>query len=309
MLTPFQLRTLQVKLESAEGVDSSPTAAADSVQVMELAMQVEADTLDRNLDRATFGGRPASLVRKRGLATGTIELVGHATPGTAAPIGPLLRACGHAQSLSVGVSAIYRPLSALIPSATVYGFHAGERYRFTGSRGMLSSLAFNIDDYPKAQFELRGNPLAMTEAALPNDSDVSAFQEPPVIVQENATMTIAGFNVDGKGLEIRPSVSMDIIHHTEARVARHTDRVTEVTLRFFRSAYYDLDIHAIAESETPVPVAFDITTEAGKHIDIALPRVQLLLPRAVEIDGHFAWEVVGRCLPDTGDDEYALRFR
>jgi hypothetical protein len=121
-------------------------------------------------------------------------------------------------------------------------------------------------------------------------------------------MTIDGFNVDGKGLEIRPNVAMDLIHHTEGRIARHTDRVTEVTLRFFRSAYADLNVHSIANSGAPVPIEFEITTSAGKNILVELPSVQLLLPKPVEIDGHFAWEVIGRVLPDAGDDEYSITF-
>lgn len=308
MLTPFQARALQLKIETTEGTDAVPTGAADTVQVMDLSVQIEADNQDRNLDRTTFGGRPTSLVRKRGIVTGNVELIGHGTPGTAAPIGPLLRACGHAQTLVAVTSARYRPLSTGIPSASIYAFHGLERYRILAARGMLSSLAFNIDDYPKAQFELRGNPETMTEAALPTDGDVSAFQVPPVIVQENSVMTIDGFDVDGKGLEIRPAVDLQIVHHTNARVARHVDRLTEVTLRFFRSAYSDKNIHALAEAETPVPVSFEVTTSAGKNILVELPAVQLLLPKAVEIDGHFAWEVIGRCLPDAGDDEYGITF-
>jgi hypothetical protein len=310
MLTPFQQRLLTLKIESTEGTDASPAAATDSVQVMDLAMRVEAETLDRNLDRTTFGGRPAALIRKTGIVSGTVELVGASGVGTAAPISALLRSCGHGQTLVSNTpgpgSATYKPISSSIPSATVYGYHAGERFRYTGARGMLSELLFEIENYPRAQFEIRGNALTMTEAALPNDAD--AFQVPPVIVADNSVMTIDGFNVDGRSLAIRPSVAMGLIHHTEGRVARHTDRLTEATLRFFRSAYSDKNIHTIANSETPVAVSFTITTSAGKNIAITLPRVQLLLPTPVEIDGMFAWEVVARVLPDAGDDEYSLAF-
>jgi hypothetical protein len=308
MLTPFLNRTLQVKIESPEGTDAVPTAPLNTIQCMDLSVMVEADNQDRNLDRSVFGGRPTALVRKRGIASGIIELVGHGTVGTAPPIAPLLLACGHAETLVAITSARYRPRSTGIPSATVKAFHSTEVFKFLGSRGMLSNLQFNIDDFPKAQFEIRGNPQTMAEAAMPTDSDVSAFQIPPVIVHDNSVMTIDGFNVDGKGLEIRPNVAMDIIHHTEGRVARHTDRVTEVTLRFFRSAYSDKNIHALANAETPVPIEFEITTSAGKNILVELPKVQLLLPKPVDIDGHFAWEVIGRVLPDAGDDEYSITF-
>jgi hypothetical protein len=312
MLTPFQQRLLTLKIETTEGTDAAPAAATDSVQVMDLAMRVEAETLDRNLDRTTFGGRPAALIRKVGIATGTVELVGASGVGTAAPISALLRACGHFQTLVSDTpgpgSATYTPLSSSIPSATVYGFHAGERYRYTGARGMLSELLFEIDNYPRATFELRGNPLAMTEAALPTTADFTAFQVPPVIVADNSVMTIDGFNVDGRSLAIRPSVAMGLIHHTEGRVARHTDRLTEATLRFFRSTYTEKNIHSIANSETPVAISFTVTTTAGKNITVTLPRVQLLLPTPTEIDGMFAWEVTARVLPNAGDDEYSIAF-
>lgn len=308
MLKSYQARTMQLKIETTEGVDAVPTAALNTMRVMDLSARVESDTLDRNYDRTVFGGKAASLIRKRGIVSGMIELIGAAAAGDASPIGPLLRACGHAETLVAVTSARYRPTSAAAESATVKANHATEVFKFLGSRGMISSYQFNVDDFPKAMFEIRGNPQTMAEAALPTDSDESAFQTPPVIVAENSVMTIDSFNVDGVGLEIRPNVAMELIHHTEGRIARHNDRVTEVTLRFFRSAYADLNIHAIAEAETPVPIAFTITTTAGKNIAIALPAVQLLLPKAVEIQGQFAWEVIGRALPDAGDDEYEYTF-
>ena len=309
MLESFNRRVMAFKLESVEGTDALPTAALNAVQIMNGASRIEADTLDRNLDRSTFGGRRATLVRKRGMMSGEVEIVGNATAGDSAPIAELLKACGHVETLDAGVSSIITPVSSGIPSGTGYFWHSGERYRITGARGSVSEFNFSIDDYPKATIaQILGKALAMTEQALPTDADYADFQVPPVIVEENSIMTVDGFQVDGKSLVIRPNVDLQLIHHTEGRVARHVDRVTEVTLRFFRSAYADLDIHSIVESETAVPVTFDITTTAGKNIAVSLPSVQLLQPVPTEIDGMFAWEVTGRALPDSGDDEYAIQF-
>lgn len=308
MLTPFQQRGFAFKIETTEGVDSGPTSALNAIQLLDGSAMVESDVLERNLDRTAFGAKPATLTNKRAMIRGNIELIGNATPGNAAPISPVLRACGHGETLVGATSATYKPISSGIPSGSGRFWHAGELYSLSGARGRFDEITLNIDEYPRASIEIIGKAAAMAEAALPNDLDFSAFQIPPVIVAENSVMSIDGFNVDGKGLSIRPQVDLALIHHTEARIARHRDRRTEVTLRFFRSAYYDLNIHSLAEAETPVPVTFTVTTSAGANIAVTLPEVQLLLPRPVEIDGMLGWEVTGRCLPDIGDDEYSIAF-
>jgi hypothetical protein len=173
---------------------------------------------------------------------------------------------------------------------------------------MLSEILLEIDNFPRATFELRGNPLTMTEETVPTDADYSAWQTPPVIVASTAVMTIDGFNVDGRSLALRPAAAMELIHHTEGKVARHTERNGELTLRFFRSAYSDLNIHELADDETPVPITFSVTTTAGRNVSITLPRVQLMLPSATEIQRQLAWEVIGIPLKDEGDDEWEIVF-
>lgn len=92
---------LLAKIETTEGSDSSPTGTANAVLVSELSLEPLAGTeIDLAYIRPYFGISPSLRVEDYVTLSCTVDLAGTAVAGTAAPWGPLLRACAFAETLT-----------------------------------------------------------------------------------------------------------------------------------------------------------------------------------------------------------------
>lgn len=91
---------LLAKIETTEGTDPTPTGAANAVLCSELSVSpLEGSTVDLAYIRPYFGKSPSLRVEDFVTISLTCDLAGTATAGTAAPWGPLIRACGMSETL------------------------------------------------------------------------------------------------------------------------------------------------------------------------------------------------------------------
>lgn len=92
---------LLAKLETTEGQDVVPTGADNAMLVSDLSIEPLAGSeVDLAYIRPYFGISPSLRVEDYVTMSCTMDLSGTATAGTAAPWGPMLRACGFAQTLA-----------------------------------------------------------------------------------------------------------------------------------------------------------------------------------------------------------------
>lgn len=91
---------LLAKIEGTEGLDAEPTGTSNAVLVSELSIQPLAGSeLDLAYIRPYMGISPSIRVEDYVTASFTVDFAGVATAGTAPAWGPLLRACGFAETL------------------------------------------------------------------------------------------------------------------------------------------------------------------------------------------------------------------
>lgn len=91
---------LLAKIETTEGSDSSPSGAANAILCSELSIEpLAGSSVDLAYIRPYFGRSQSIRVEDYVTITLTVDLAGTATAGTAASWGPLLRACGMAETL------------------------------------------------------------------------------------------------------------------------------------------------------------------------------------------------------------------
>lgn len=89
------------KTEVTEGTDVVPTGAANAILCAELSINpLEGSTVDLAYIRPYLGISPNIRVEDYVTVSLTVDIAGTATPGTAPPWGPLLRACGVAETLT-----------------------------------------------------------------------------------------------------------------------------------------------------------------------------------------------------------------
>lgn len=304
----FRLRAMLVKTEVTEGTDSVPVPGTNALQVINGQGRLETDQLSREIDYPVFTGRPFVRTRKRATLSGQIELLGAASVGTAAPASALLQAAGHAETLDAGVDTVYNPVSTGIPSVSAYFYHGGERYIALGARGALTEIMLAINDFPKAGFEIQGNP-TVDEQALPAGVDYSAFQDPEAIATENFTLSIDGFDVDGVSITLNTNSTLQLVEHTEGRVTRITDRTPSGTIRLYRPAVSDKAIRSLVDAHSRHPIIASYAPGAGKNVRLDVPTAQFGDPQPVDIDGFSGWDLPFTAIASaSGNDEYLITF-
>lgn len=161
MATDYRTSNQRLCLAAIQAVAGTPTtlsASSHSQLVLDGKFSFETDQLERTIDLAGHGARPFLNVKRRAMFAGGMELRGNSTIGNAAPIGPMLRACGFSQTLSGGTSATYALVTTGHEMITIRGYDSGQAVTGIDARGVLKKLMFKIKDYSKAEFEIMGLP-------------------------------------------------------------------------------------------------------------------------------------------------------
>lgn len=309
-LESFERRGLLVKTEVTENTDSTPLAAADGILLLNGSSKLEADVIERAIDRPYFGGDPFVLTKFRGSIEGDIELIGAAVAGTASPLSTVLRMGGMAETLdAVGPPAFarYNPVSTGIISATSYFFHAGTLKKLTGSRAAISGVKLAIGDYPKARIQIVGNATDVEETALPSIA-LANFQTPIPATTETMTLTVGGFAVSGTEFTLDFGSELGLVEHTEARLSRISDRKPTFTTTFYRPAKADLDVHALWRTHSLVPIVALVDGGAARLTRVTVGFGQIESIEEVEIEKDYGYKLTGRCVPFAGNDEFLIEF-
>lgn len=310
-LESFISRAAAVRIEAVEGTDIVPTFATHAFRFLNGSSSIEAEKIERDLDRPTWGAKPFVPTGFKGVIEGDIELVGNTVNGTATPLAPVLRIGGMAETLVVGPPALarYNPISSAIPSASCYFQHGGTIKRILGARAAISGIALEVKKYPMAKVRIEGNATEATEAAYPGTVDYSAFVDPLAITTENAVMVINGFNVDGIYMSLDLNTELKVKEHTEARLARITDRQPTGVVRFVRPAFASLNPWALFRNQTTFAMSFvnALTGTPASRVMLSIATAQFEEPKEIDWEGDIAYEVPFRALPATGG-EFLLEF-
>lgn len=304
----FERRAIVVKIETTYGTDAAPAGATDSVQTFEGSVQFEADQLSRNQDRSFFGANPFTLINKRGMVEFDIEMVGAATVGNAAPIGPVLRSCGHAEALTPATSAAYTPVSTGFASATVYFEHAGLTFKLTGCRGSID-WELTIDGYAKGRVRYMGLIVAASpeEAAIAGVT-IAGFQPPPAIEVDTWTVTVGGVPLNAVSLTLSQNATTQLYHGSESREVSYRDRESNGRLIIFQEALATFNPWQLANTHADQAIVCTVDGGAGLITQLNIARAQLQYPQLADRDGAMTWDIPFVAKPINGNDEYGWTF-
>jgi|GEM_PF-390705 hypothetical protein len=165
---PIQRDTIFAKLETTYGTDPTPTG---SNAILVRSIQHGFDRLrmvPRPVLTGALGQEPQVYAGSLEAITIECELKGSGQAGTAPEFGPLLRACGLAETVVASTSVTYAPQSGSIESCTIYYYKAVDnssirvRHILTGCRGNVQIVA-NTGDYPILRFMMVGRRATPTD--------------------------------------------------------------------------------------------------------------------------------------------------
>ncbi|MCU0988024.1 MAG: hypothetical protein MUE63_00150 [Xanthomonadales bacterium] len=299
---------LLAKTESVYGTDPVPTGAANAILVSDVTiMPMEMKTVDRDNIRPFLGSNeqlPTGLYTKIDF---TCEAAGSGAAGTAPAWGPLLLACGFAETISAGVKVEYSPVSAAFSSVTIYFNIDGLLHKLTGARGTMS-LDFTRDGRPAMKFSFTGLFNTVADAASPTLT-LTAWQKPLAVNRTNTpTLTVHGYA--GRVHSLTADMANEVVFREMIGAAMAevliTDRKPAGQILMEAELVATKDWWTSIKNITTGAVQLIHGTTAGNKFQVDAPNVQLINPQYQDQDGIAMLQAGLVFAPSTGNDEIKI---
>lgn len=300
-------RTILAKIESSYGTDPTPTGGSNAILVRNLEVTpIVANLVGRELIRAYLGDSEQKLADKHVEVNFEVEIAGSGTAGTAPAYGPLLRACGMAETLNSGVSAVYAPVSTSFESVTIYHNVDGVLHKITGARGTLQ-IDITARQIPVYKFKFIGIYNAPTDASLPSCT-YSAFQNPLVANSTNTT-DVSIFSVTSLVLQ---SFMLDVNNVVDFRAligseyAHISDRRSNAEVNFEAVALSTFNPFSTAVASATGALSITHGTASGNKVKIDAPAADVLNPNYFDDGGVVMVKCPFALTPSSGNDEFTI---
>lgn len=304
----WKSKLLLGKIEVSEGVDPTPTGLANAILATNVRLTpMDGEDVSRDLERPYLGAQAMIPVGLRTRIQFNVELVPSGTAGVAPAWGPLLRACGCAQTIVADTSVTYNPVSDGHESMTLWIWHGLTKQIIKGARGTCR-LRFTAQQLPYLEFDLIGIFTEPAEAAQVSPT-YTGFQKPLVVSKTNTTFTI-----DEEALVLR-ELSLDLGNQVEPRllVGREqiiiVDRAETLATRVEAVPLSTLNPFALANEQTPIEVVLTHGTAAGSIATLTAPTAQLKRPSGFDqAQNVLEWPLELVPLPGDGNDQWTLEL-
>lgn len=303
----YRKKVLLAKIETTYGTDPTPTGTANAILASEISIQpmMGADA-DRGHDTPYLGANATIPYDLHATISFKVELAPSGTAGTPPGWGPLLRACGVAETITASTSVVYNPISPPHESITGYLHIDTHLFTLTGSRGTCK-MVVAASGIPQLEFTFTGLWTKPAAGTLP--TPVYTEYQKPKIVSNTATPTMT---IDSEDMVMR-NFALDLGNQVEARFLVGTeeilivDRSEMIECQVEAVALTTLDPWALARDQTAVAVAITHGTGAGNIAALAAPTAQMQRPGdPTEAQGIMEWPLTLVPLPGSGNDQWTL---
>lgn len=304
-------RTILAKIETTYGTDPTPTGAANAILIRNLNVQpVNATIVQRDNYRPFLGNFEQLLADNHVAIDFEVEMAGSGTAGTAPAYGPLLRACGLAETITASTSVAYAPVSSGFESVTMYFNNDGVQHKITGARGSVE-ININAKQIPVFKFTFMGIYNAPTAASLPTVT-YTAFQTPLVANTTNTTgFSFLGASPVLESLTFNVNNSVDYRNLIGSQYVQLADRKASGNAVFEAPTLATKDYFAAAVADGTLG-ALDIThgTVAGNKVQIASSTIDIANPTYSDNNGIVMLNVPFVAVPTTaGNDEFTITVK
>lgn len=303
-------RIILAKTEASYGVDSSPIGSANAILVNQLSITpLAGDTVSRDLLRPYLGNDLEIHVGTHVMVEFQVELAGAGAVDTPPAWGPLLLACGMAQTINASTSVEYAPVSDNEGSATLYFHQDGSRHILTGARGTFGiTLDRNAIPYLRFSFTGLWNDPSATADPVPDFSDFVV----PIPTSNVNTPTFTLHGVSPVLYSLSYEHANDVVHRDlvgEESVII-TDRAPSGSVEIDAPALGTKNYFTTAKANTTGALQLVHGTAAGNIVQLDAPAVQLTQPTYGDQDGIATLQMGMQLVPGaSGNDEFTITTR
>ncbi len=303
----FRRKLLWAKIEGTYATDPTPAAAntmlVENLRIRRLALSYE----PRAVVRPYYANEGEIVTGFWSEVSFEVEWAGAGTSAATAPkYGPLLKACGMAETIGADVQ--YDPVSTAESSVYMYFMMDGKRSKIAGWRGSFS-IRKAARSRPKLMFSGIGLHVAETDTAL-GTADFTGWQKPVATNLANTTtFTVQGYaaKVAEFQFDQNNQVTYRNLPNSESVIItgrRPTGRVT-----FEEELVAALDHQTNVKAMTSGAIAIVHGTVVANKVKFDAPAVQLTAPDEGESDAVSMLTFELNFLPNTlatGNDDFKL---
>lgn len=307
------------KIEATYNVDPTPTGAANAMLVSNLSISpLNATNVGRDLVRNYFGGSEQLVGVRNVQCSFDVELSGAGAAGTAPAFGPLLRACGMAETITASSRVEYLPVSSAFESVTLYWYDDGVLHKLTGARGTFSVM-MGLSERPVIRYSFTGIYSTPTATALPTTT-LTGFTKPLVVTDANTgdvtfgatytTGTLSGGTAyPSRGITLDVGNSVSHIPLLGGETVEITGRDVTGSVQLDLTAAQEVTFAGTVNDNTTQAVGITHGTTAGNTVVLHAPVVQLINYSKADQDGKRMQGYDLRLLPSAGNDELRICIR
>ncbi len=295
------------KLQTTGGTAAQPTGATDAVLVRNLtATPLSAEFVERELLRPYMGNSGQIATTQYAQLEFEVELAGSGTAGKAPAWGPLLRASGFAETVTVGTDARYLPVSTDFELITLHYFLDGLFHKITDARGTVS-FDITAKGIPFMRYRFIGAYHPIADKAPPAGVDFSAFQTPLGVNKQNTPQwAMGGYSGCLQALSFDLANALVWRSLISCEGAEITDRqpTGQVSLELPKIA--DLNWPEMVRSAATQPLSITHGTQAGNIVTISALGAQLSEPSYSEAENVAMLGLNLSLQPGQGNDEIQI---
>jgi hypothetical protein len=303
-------QAILAKIETTYGTDAGPTGAANAILATDLEIvPLEGQNVSRDLVRPYLGNDQQIPVGTHVSVTFKVEVAGAGAAGTAPGYGPLLRACGFAETVVADTEVTYDPVSSAFESVSLYVYKDGAIHKLLGARGSVS-LDLAAKAIPKLTFRFLGLWADPAAAALPT-LDTTAFKVPvPGSKAHTPTVTLHGVSSPCESLSVDLANNLVFRALVGAESVEITDRKPAGRIQIEDPGIAIKNFFVTAKDATLGAFQLVHGTAAGNIVQVDAANVQLLNPKYADSDGVQMLGMDLALVPsDAGDDEISITVK
>lgn len=322
MANPRYIRdtTILAKIEATSGTDSVPTGAANAMAVSNVKITpLNAQFVGRDLLRNYFGISEQLISSYNKLISFDVEAVGSGTAGTAPAWGPLMRACGFAETLVATERVEYKPVTNGQESCSIYAYDAGILHKFVYCKGG-PQITLGLGGIPKISYSFVAIDAGDT-AATPAGVSFTGFKVPEVVQDAltgdlilGGTYTptpgvpgITGGTVyPSKGIEIDTGIKPEFINLLGGQSVDITDRQVKGKVTVDATVAQEIAFYTAVKGTTLQSVGLIHGSVVGRRFGVFGANVQLVDPAKAEMQGKRLIDLGLNFIPGSGNDELTI---
>ena len=303
------------KIETTYGVDPSPTGSADALLISNASFDFNYNNVDRALLRGYMGASEQLVGTRFVNLSFEVEISGSGTAGTAPAWGDLLRACGLAETVTVGTCVEYTPISTSLESIAIYYYDDGVVKKALGCMGNVE-LGMNEGERPVFKFSFTGIDGGVSTASTPSLT-LTAWKAPLVITDTNtAQVTLGGsysagavtggtaYNTRGLSLNMGNDVQTNAMLGDQSVGITNRDATGSVQMDL--TAAQEVSLMSDVNANTLTSMSMLHGTASGAKVLVFAPAVQRINPKQADYNGYRQIAMDLRLTPSAGNDELTI---